>query len=89
MPYTKRAFLPKESALVKSVRTEADAFPQLLLNEHSKQQELPIGKYFPAFHISRFMAPIWESSIEEPHLPLLTTSLIINEQRIGSRMKAS
>ncbi|MDF9762963.1 hypothetical protein OKW24_004736 [Peribacillus simplex] len=60
----------------------ADAFPQLLLYEHSKQKELPIRKYFPVFRISRFMAPIWESFIEEPHSPLLTTSLIINEQRM-------
>ncbi|WP_285767686.1 DUF2515 family protein [Peribacillus sp. SI8-4] len=60
----------------------ADAFPQLLLYEHSKQKELRLRKYFPIFHISRFMAPIWESFIKEPHSPLLTTSLIINEQRM-------
>ncbi|MGE6377552.1 DUF2515 family protein [Peribacillus muralis] len=60
----------------------ADAFPQLLLYEHSKQKELRLKKYFPVFHISRFMAPIWESFIKEPHSPLLTTSLIINEQRM-------
>ncbi|PJN86674.1 DUF2515 family protein [Bacillus sp. mrc49] len=57
-----------------------DAFPQLLLYEHSKHKELRLRKYFPIFHISRFMAPIWESFIQEPHSPLLTTALIINEQ---------
>ncbi|MFF2499774.1 DUF2515 family protein [Peribacillus sp. NPDC058075] len=60
----------------------ADAFPQLLLYEHSKQKELQLRRYLPVFRISRFMAPIWESFIEEPHSPLLTTALIINEQRI-------
>ncbi|MCY8938532.1 DUF2515 family protein [Peribacillus frigoritolerans] len=60
----------------------ADAFPQLLLYEHSKQKELPLRRYLPVFRISRFMAPIWESFIEEPHSPLLTTALIINEQRM-------
>ncbi|MFD6210759.1 DUF2515 family protein [Peribacillus sp. NPDC060253] len=60
----------------------ADAFPQLLLYEHSKQKELPLRKYLPLFHISRFMAPIWESFIKEPQSSLLTTSLIINEQRM-------
>lgn len=59
-----------------------DAFPQLLLYELSKQKALPIRKYLQVFRISRFMAPIWESFIEEPHSPLLTTSLIINEQRM-------
>ncbi|MDO7486357.1 DUF2515 family protein [Peribacillus frigoritolerans] len=56
--------------------------PQLLLYEHSKQKELPLRRYLPVFRISRFMAPIWESFIEEPHSPLLTTALIINEQRM-------
>ncbi|WP_152983687.1 DUF2515 family protein [Peribacillus muralis] len=60
----------------------ADAFPQLLLYEQTKQKELRLKKYFPLFHISRFMAPIWEYFINEPHSPLLTTALIINEQRM-------
>ncbi|MGG0410402.1 DUF2515 family protein [Peribacillus simplex] len=60
----------------------ADAFPQLLLYEHSKLKEFPLKRYLPVFRISRFMAPIWESFIEEPNSPLLTTALIINEQRM-------
>lgn len=60
----------------------ADAFSQLFLYEHSKQKELPLRRYLPVFRISRFMAPIWESFIEEPHSSLLTTALIINEQRM-------
>lgn len=60
----------------------ADAFPQLLLYEKAKQKNIPLRKYLRIFHISNFMAPIWESFIHEPHSPLLTNALIINEQRM-------
>lgn len=60
----------------------ADVFPQLLLYEQSKQKKIPLRKFLRIFHISNFMAPIWESFIHEPNSPLLTTALIINEQRM-------
>lgn len=60
----------------------ADSFPQLLLYEHSKRRKFPLRKFLQIFHISRFMAPIWESFLNEPHSPLLTSALIINEQRM-------
>lgn len=60
----------------------ADVFPQLLLYETSKQKKIPLRKFLRSFHISNFMTPIWESFLNEPHSQLLTTALIINEQRM-------
>ncbi|MGE7604164.1 DUF2515 family protein [Peribacillus sp. NPDC097675] len=60
----------------------ADAFPQLLLYETSKQKKIPLRRLLRPFHISNFMAPIWEYFLNEPHSQLLTTALIINEQRM-------
>lgn len=58
----------------------ADAYPQLLLFEHSKQNKIPLRKFLRIFHVSRFMYPIWEFFQSEQNSALLTIGLIINEQ---------
>ena len=60
----------------------ADAFPQLLLYEHTKKKTIPLRELLEAFHVSRFMAPIWETFLETLNPALLTAGLIINEQRM-------
>ncbi|RFU70464.1 DUF2515 domain-containing protein [Peribacillus saganii] len=60
----------------------SDAYPQLLLYEQAKRTGLSLRKNLPLFHISRFMYPVWETFIKDPNPLLLTTALIINEQRM-------
>ncbi|WP_240374805.1 DUF2515 domain-containing protein [Bacillus piscicola] len=58
-----------------------DAYPQLLLYEESKNQQKNLFYLLPAFHVSRFMKPFWDRFIETKESSLITTALIINEQR--------
>lgn len=57
-----------------------DAYPQLLLYESSKQMNKNLFHLLPAFHVSRFMIPIWHYFWQQQDSKLLTISLIINEQ---------
>ena len=58
----------------------ADAYPQLLLYEASRQAEQPLFHLLPYFSVSRFMHPIWERFWKTKDSSLLTLALIVNEQ---------
>ncbi|XQY90281.1 DUF2515 family protein [Metabacillus sp. HB246100] len=58
-----------------------DAYPQLLLYEISKNEEVPLFHLLPAFNVSKFMIPIWEDFYLNQHSELLTYGLITNEQQ--------
>nr|WP_243735035.1 DUF2515 family protein [Paenibacillus turpanensis] len=57
-----------------------DAYPQLLLYEKSRKHGRSLFYLLPAFSVSRFMRPIWESFWENRSSAMLTIGLIINEQ---------
>ncbi|MBM6619388.1 DUF2515 family protein [Bacillus suaedaesalsae] len=57
-----------------------DAFPQLMLYEHSKKTGRNLFHLLPYFVVSSFMKPIWELFLHERNSELLTIALILNEQ---------
>lgn len=68
-------FLERANALIFQ-----DAYPQLLLYEESKQTQKELFHLLKAFHVSRFMIPIWHHFFQNQNSRLLTIALIINEQ---------
>ncbi|MUT66842.1 DUF2515 domain-containing protein [Paenibacillus sp. NEAU-GSW1] len=68
-------FLERSNALIFH-----DAYPQLLLYEHSLKQQQPLFHLLPAFGVSRFMAPVWTAFWRERDPVPLTVALIVNEQ---------
>lgn len=60
----------------------ADAYPQLLLYEYSKERKQPLFHLLQFFSVSVFMERAWQKFWEEKNEKHLTTSLIINEQNI-------
>ena len=62
-----------------------DAYPQLLLYKYSKQRERSSFHLLPFFHVSAFMAPIWERFWIDRNSSLLTVALVINEQNYIER----
>ncbi|EFM12969.1 Protein of unknown function DUF2515 [Paenibacillus curdlanolyticus YK9] len=69
------AFLERANSLI-----FGDAYPQLLLYEHSMKHGRPLFHLLPAFGVSRFMAPAWERFWASRESALLTVALIVNEQ---------
>lgn len=64
-----------------------DAFPQLLLYQHSKTQSKPLFHLLPHLHVSTFMQVIWKWYWKSKDSMLLTIALVINEQNyIESRI---
>ncbi|MBD3108325.1 DUF2515 family protein [Bacillus sp. AGMB 02131] len=64
-----------------------DAYPQLLLYEHTKKSGISCFHLLAHFNISRFMEVIWESFLNTSNSNVLTNALIINEQNyIQSRL---
>lgn len=59
-----------------------DAYPQLLLYEHSKREGTPLFHLLDQYHVSNFMKIEWERFWREKDLKRLCTSLIINEQHV-------
>ncbi|GAX90482.1 DUF2515 domain-containing protein [Effusibacillus lacus] len=57
-----------------------DAYPQLLLYEESVRQKKNLFHLLPAFHVSKFMRPVWNEFWARKNSQLLTVALIINEQ---------
>jgi hypothetical protein len=57
-----------------------DAYPQLLLYEHSLAQGRPLFHLLPTLHVSAFMRPLWERFWVRRDSVLLTIGLIVNEQ---------
>ncbi|KAA0550103.1 DUF2515 domain-containing protein [Bacillus sp. BGMRC 2118] len=57
-----------------------DAYPQLLLYEHSKKTGRNLFHLLPFFSVSSFMKPIWELFLRENNSAFLTIALILNEQ---------
>lgn len=68
-------FLERANALIFN-----DAYPQLLLYEKSKNENTTYFHLLPAFHISKFMIPIWNYFLSSSNSSLLTLALITNEQ---------
>ncbi|MCA1009579.1 DUF2515 domain-containing protein [Halobacillus halophilus] len=64
-----------------------DAYPQLLLYEESKKQNVSLFHLLNHLNVSRFMEPFWVNFWKDKSSSLLTTALIINEQNyIESRV---
>ncbi|CAM3746439.1 DUF2515 family protein [Mesobacillus zeae] len=59
-----------------------DAYPQLLLYDESTKQCKPLYFLLSHFHVSRFMVPVWNLFHQEGNSTMLTTALIINEQKM-------
>jgi hypothetical protein len=57
-----------------------DAYPQLRLYDESIRQGKILFHLLPAFHVSRFMKPYWDSFLKDTKSQPLTIALIINEQ---------
>jgi len=57
-----------------------DAYPQLLLYQHSRRLGRSCFHLLSHFHVSAFMTPFWERFWLEKCSSLLSTALIINEQ---------
>ncbi len=57
-----------------------DAYPQLLLYEHSKEKHQNFFHLLPFFYVSSFMQVIWNDYWENPNREQLAISLVINEQ---------
>lgn len=57
-----------------------DAFPQLLLYEHSKIIGKPLFHLLTAFHVSTFMQPFWNDFYFKKNSKGITVAMIINEQ---------
>ncbi|MCM3599918.1 DUF2515 domain-containing protein [Robertmurraya korlensis] len=57
-----------------------DAFPQLLLYEHSKRIGKPLFHLLSAFHVSTFMQPFWNEFYLKKNSKGITVAMIINEQ---------
>lgn len=68
-------FLERANALI-----FGDAYPQLLLYEHSVRTGRPLFHLLPALGATRFMAPVWERFWRERDSAILTVALIVNEQ---------
>ncbi|MEI7025450.1 DUF2515 family protein [Paenibacillus sp. y28] len=69
------AMLEKANALIFQ-----DAYPQLLLYAESRRTGRSLFHLLPQFHVSRFMEPVWDRFWITGCSPLVTVSLIINEQ---------
>ncbi|MBN3525471.1 DUF2515 family protein [Paenibacillus apiarius] len=70
-------FLERANALIFH-----DAYPQLLLYAASRREGKSLFHLLPAFGVSAFMTPFWDSFWVQPNSSLLTTALIINEQNV-------
>ncbi len=57
-----------------------DAYPQLLLYKQSREIGRSLFHLLPAFHVSRFMEPIWRHFWQHRDSVPLTVAMIINEQ---------
>ncbi|GFN31970.1 DUF2515 domain-containing protein [Paenibacillus xylaniclasticus] len=57
-----------------------DAYPQLLLYEHSVRLRRPLFHLLPALGVTRFMLPVWEQFWQSRDSAILTVALIVNEQ---------
>jgi hypothetical protein len=57
-----------------------DAYPQLLLYEHSKRTGKPLFHLLQAFHVSAFMKPFWNAFYSNNNSKGITVAMIINEQ---------
>lgn len=68
-------FLERANALIFQ-----DAYPQLLLYRESKLHNRSLFGLLPHFHVSVFMAPVWEQFWRDRKPAALTVGLIINEQ---------
>ncbi|WP_246070739.1 DUF2515 domain-containing protein [Paenibacillus kobensis] len=68
-------FLERANALI-----FGDAYPQLLLYEHSVRAGRPLFHLLPALGVTRFMAPVWERFWATRDSAILTVALIVNEQ---------
>ncbi|WP_221565141.1 DUF2515 family protein [Alkalihalobacillus sp. TS-13] len=60
----------------------ADAYPQLLLYEESKQLGLPLFHLLKEFGVSSFMVEEWKRFWQDRDRKRLDTALIINEQHV-------
>lgn len=69
-------FLERANALIFH-----DAYPQLLLYKKSKEEGMSYFHLLPAFHITKFMIPIWEYFFQSKNSMVLTHALITNEQQ--------
>lgn len=58
-----------------------DAYPQLLLYDESIKRGKNLFHLLPDLHISKFMRPVWDHFWSSRDSVLLTTALIINEQK--------
>jgi hypothetical protein len=58
-----------------------DAYPQLLLYEASMKRGNNLFHLLPFFHVSVFMETIWNYFWKSGNRELLTTALIVNEQK--------
>ncbi|WP_225445721.1 DUF2515 family protein [Paenibacillus arenosi] len=59
-----------------------DAYCQLLLYASSRKSGKSLFHLLPFFGVSAFMTPVWDTFWIQPNSPLLTISLIINEQNV-------
>lgn len=57
-----------------------DAFPQLLIYEHSIKQGKPLFHLLPSFHVSAFMIKEWERFWVKQDEERIMIALIVNEQ---------
>ncbi|WP_317972360.1 DUF2515 domain-containing protein, partial [Paenibacillus sp. CCS19] len=62
-----------------------DAYPQLLLYEHSVRAGHPLFHLLPMLGVSRFMQPVWEQFWTSRNSAVLTVALIVNEQHYIER----
>ncbi|PWW06251.1 uncharacterized protein DUF2515 [Paenibacillus cellulosilyticus] len=75
-------FLERANALI-----FGDAYPQLLLYEHSVRIRRPLFHLLPLLRVSCFMQPVWEQFWTTRNSTVLTVALIVNEQNyIESRV---
>lgn len=59
-----------------------DVFPQLLINQYSREWNQPLFYLLPYFHVSSFMQKEWIRYWRENDRFRLMTALIINEQNV-------
>jgi len=58
----------------------ADAFPQLLLYEKSKQEQKNYSYLLSSFNVSVFMEVIWSFFLKNSDSQMITLALVVNEQ---------
>ncbi|WP_224753263.1 DUF2515 domain-containing protein [Paenibacillus terricola] len=73
-------FLERANALI-----FGDAYPQLLLYEHSVRFRRPLFHLLPMLRVSGFMQPVWEQFWTTRNSTVLTVALIVNEQHYIER----